>query len=143
MVWDPEIAISKTYNTNSQLADAISQANPTMPFCILASKPPLNEILSHKHLLRYYYINASLGGHDQIDVNVHDRVTRIDSIHHFASELYGDLGQYYRDKAQEALFEHQDRMEAKCLLTKSKKCFEILKLDIQKTLQHYKDLSVL
>jgi len=98
--------------------------------------------MSHEHLLRYYYIHTPSKEHNQSDAKVHDRVTNIDSIDHFTSELYGDLGQYYRDKAQEALFDHQDRIEAKRLLTKSKKCFEILACDIEKKLKHYKDSSM-
>ncbi|CAF1317932.1 unnamed protein product [Adineta steineri] len=139
--WDLDIARMKKYNINSQLADVIRELNPTIAFYILASKPPSDEIMSHTQLLRYYYLQTSPDEHTQTDLNVDDRVTSINSIDQFPDELYEDLGQYYRDKARKALFGHQNRDEAKQLLTKSKKCFEILGSFIEKTLAHYKNLA--
>ncbi|CAF1475259.1 unnamed protein product, partial [Adineta steineri] len=138
---DSDIAKLVTYNKNSQLADVIRELNPTIPFYILASMPPSDEIMSRAQLLRYYHLQTSPNEHVQTDLNVNDRVTSIDSIDHFAGELYEDLGQYYRDKAGKALFDHQDRHKAKQLLMKSEKCFEILERDIEKNIETLRKFS--
>ncbi|CAF4322443.1 unnamed protein product [Adineta steineri] len=138
---DSDIAKLVECNMNNQLADVIRELNSTIPFYIFASMPPSDETMSHAQLLRYYYLQTSLDEHAEKDLNTDDRVISIDSIDHFADELYEDLGQYYRDKAGKALFDHQDREEAKQLLKKSEKCFEILERDIEKTLKRYENLA--
>ncbi|CAF1338406.1 unnamed protein product [Adineta steineri] len=138
--WDLNIAQLEKYNVDNQLADIIRELNLNIPFYILSSMPPSDEIMSYVQLLRYYHLQTSPDEHAKTDLNINDRVISIDSIDHFVSELFEDLGQYYRDEAEKALFDHQDREEAKQLLTKSEKCFEILERDIQKTLKRYENL---
>ncbi|CAF1356529.1 unnamed protein product [Adineta steineri] len=137
--WDLDIAQLEKYNMKNQLTDVIRELNSTIPIYILASKPPSDEIMLHAQLMHYYYLQTSPNEHTQTDLKADDRVRSIDSIDQFGSELYEDLGQYYRDEAGKALFDHQDRYEAKQLLEKSEKCFEILERDIEKTLEHYKN----
>ncbi|CAF1373574.1 unnamed protein product [Adineta steineri] len=139
--WDSDIAPLEKYIMNNQLAGVIRDLNSTIPFYILASMPPSDEIMSYAQLLRYYHLRTSSTERAEKGFNVDDRVTNIDSIDRFARELYEDLGQYYLVKAQKARFDHQDREETKQLLTKSIKCFEIVERDIEKTLKHYKNLA--
>ncbi|CAF0843611.1 unnamed protein product [Adineta steineri] len=126
--WDLYMVRMEKYNMNSHLTDVIRDLNPTIPLYILVSMPPSD-------VLHYYYLQTSSNEHANINLNVNDRITNINSIDQFASKLYEDLGQYYRNEAETALFddEYRDRDVAKQLLTKSIKCFEILGLYIEKT----------
>ena len=135
--------ILETCSTSGGLASLTSRLDQVTPFFILSSKLLPDKILSHERLQRCYYIRGSIKEHSQSesDSKSQDRVTSIDSIDYLAGRLYEDLAQYYRDRAQDALFENQNRTEAKEFLTKSEKCFKILESDIQRTLEHYNDLS--
>lgn len=141
--WDTELMILETYNTSGGLASLTSCLDQVTAFFIVSSKLLPDKILSHERLLRYYYIRGSIKEHSQSESGSkgQDRVTSIDSTDYLVGRLYGDLAQYYRDRAQDALFENQNRTEAKYFLTKSEKCFKILESGILKTLKHYNDLS--
>ncbi|CAF1314819.1 unnamed protein product [Adineta steineri] len=137
--WDLYMVRMEKYNMNSHLANVIRDLNRTIPLYILVSMPSSD-------VLHYYYLQTSSNAHANIDLNVNDRISSINSIDQFVSKLYEDLGQYYRDQAEiaeTALFDDQDRDPdaAKQLLTKSIKCFEILALYVEKTLKHYKNLA--
>ncbi|CAF0834236.1 unnamed protein product [Adineta steineri] len=119
-----------TYNMDKQSIEAIAELNPQYPFYIISSETVPPRLISNPLLIQYYYVSTSMADAGKTLTTL-DRVTNIDSIERFSSELYTDLAEYYRNKAFHALNKNHDRDEIKSLLRKSKKCLEMLKYVIE------------
>ncbi|CAF0834519.1 unnamed protein product [Adineta steineri] len=111
---------------DKKAVEAIAELNPQCPFYILSSETVPLRLISNPFLIQYYSVSTSKADAGKTLTTL-DRVTNIDSIERFSSELYTDLAEYYRNKAYHALDKKHDRNEIKSLLGKSKKCLEMLK----------------
>jgi hypothetical protein len=126
-----------TCATDNELNQAVSQLEQQhRSFVIVSSKEPSTELLSRTHMVRYYYLAVS----DEKSAPNFSKLSRITCIDYLADELYHHLGEYYRQKAQHTIAGKQDRIEAKRLLAKSKRCYEILEQETEKKLKHYADI---
>ncbi|CAF0904311.1 unnamed protein product [Adineta steineri] len=131
LILHPDTTHVITYNMDRQFVKTIAELNPQYPFCILSSETVPPGLVSNPFLIRYYYVSTSVADAGKTLTTL-DRVTNIDSIERFSSELYTDLAEFYRNKAYRALNKKHDRDEIKSLLGKSKRCLEMLKYVIER-----------
>jgi hypothetical protein len=127
------------FATDDQLKLAVSRLESEKPFFIVSPKQPTDELLSNAQLVRYYWFKVS-EQYPPSKLSNTDRVTSIGTIHDLlVGKVYHDLGEYYRERAEQALGINQ-KHNAADFLTESIHYYEMLKKESQKRLKRYAEI---
>jgi len=124
--------------TDDQLKLAVSRLESKKSFFIVSSKPPTDDLLSNAQLVQYYWLKVS-EQYSPSKLSNTDRVTSIGTINDLVRKLYHDLGEYYRERAEQALGFNQ-KQNAADLLAESIRYYEMLKKESQKRLNRYAEI---